>query len=294
MSESMVKEFEVEALSLHPIFKIVRQPEMAPDSMEFISLVEDVRRHGVMEPLKVTAKGQIMDGRHRWRAAKAAGLDEVPVRIFPEEEALSIVASSIAHRRHYTKAALAYVMWPMAAKYMEEGKRVSSGNLKRGKGKNPNDPPKTDSVGNRDGKGATLGNFSAEIGVSDDYLRMAADLHGILEVSGDKLMRNGRTIRDAAEEMLFSLDKGFQPILAMIGFETKGSSHAENCASGSRSNYARYIRDCMAVATKHFTKWDSVANEDREDVLNKVRDAVATWPKDVRSAVVDAAMKARA
>lgn len=294
MEKTVEKDFKVGDLSLHPIFKLVRQPEMAATSTEFRALVEDVRANGVMEPPKVTADGKIMDGRHRWRAAKEAGLETIRCVVRPDDEAMSVVVSSLAHRRHYTKAALAYVMWPVAAKYRDHGIRVRSGNLKTGNSKNTNVLPKADGIGIQPGKGLSLLEFADVIGVSTDTIQMAADLHARLEVSGDKVMRNGRTIRDVAEDMLFAQDKGFQPILAMIGFETKGKSHAAQCASGVRSNYGSYISDAIEKATKHFSKWDTIAAEDRQEVVDEITEFVSTWPKDVRSAVVEAAMKARA
>ena len=55
---------------------------ITPDTLE--DLVESVREHGVLEPLVVAhtpAGYQIIAGERRWRAAKIAGLKEVPVLI---------------------------------------------------------------------------------------------------------------------------------------------------------------------------------------------------------------------
>jgi ParB family chromosome partitioning protein len=51
---------------------------------DLAELVESVRTHGVLEPLVVAltpAGYQIIAGERRWRAAKAAGLEEVPVHV---------------------------------------------------------------------------------------------------------------------------------------------------------------------------------------------------------------------
>ena len=55
---------------------------IAPDSI--MDLVDSIREHGVLEPLMVAhtpAGYQIIAGERRWRAAKLAGLDRVPVII---------------------------------------------------------------------------------------------------------------------------------------------------------------------------------------------------------------------
>ena len=43
--------------------------------------VESVRKQGVLEPLAVKQDGTIISGHRRWRAARAAGMDTVPVQI---------------------------------------------------------------------------------------------------------------------------------------------------------------------------------------------------------------------
>ena len=98
-------------------------PEMNDE--EFRGLVEDVRQHGILEPLLVTLDGQIIDGRHRWRAAQEIGLVVVPVRFCPplsESDLVALVVSLAAQRRHLTpsqRAALV-AMAVHAARIKEE------------------------------------------------------------------------------------------------------------------------------------------------------------------------------
>jgi len=80
-------------------------------SNEFYSLVESIRRDGVNVPLMIyrNSSGRVLiaDGRHRWMAAREAGLTEVPVIMVTESKALDIILDS-ENRRHFTKGALAY------------------------------------------------------------------------------------------------------------------------------------------------------------------------------------------
>jgi ParB/RepB/Spo0J family partition protein len=48
---------------------------------EHARLVEDIRAHGVLQPIEVTAHGTIIDGHERVRAARALGLTEISVRV---------------------------------------------------------------------------------------------------------------------------------------------------------------------------------------------------------------------
>ena len=72
-----VQHVKIELLQPNPL-----QPRgmMTPESLE--ELVASIKEHGVLEPLVVAhtpAGFQIIAGERRWRAAKMAGLDEVPV-----------------------------------------------------------------------------------------------------------------------------------------------------------------------------------------------------------------------
>lgn len=60
------------------------QPRKEFDREQLNSLAESISKHGVIQPLTVREKDgayQIVAGERRWRAAKIAGLTEVPVRI---------------------------------------------------------------------------------------------------------------------------------------------------------------------------------------------------------------------
>ena len=71
-----------------PLERIVPNPaqprkEMNPAALE--SLTASVRIHGIVQPLVVRERGdgffELVAGERRWRAAGAAGLNEVPVRV---------------------------------------------------------------------------------------------------------------------------------------------------------------------------------------------------------------------
>src|SRR5207248_11592509 len=58
-------------------------------------LLASVRAHGVYEPLLVTREGLIISGHRRWKAAKKAGLGEVPVSVFPSADDLDVLEALV-------------------------------------------------------------------------------------------------------------------------------------------------------------------------------------------------------
>lgn len=85
----------------------------APDSPEepAPALVESIRRYGVLQPLLVQERGDeylLIAGRQRWKAALAAGLNEVPCLVYPvsdDKAARLAAAADIAGRTSPVAAA---------------------------------------------------------------------------------------------------------------------------------------------------------------------------------------------
>jgi len=67
------------------------------DSLD--NLAESIRLHGVFQPITVRCVGdgsyQIIAGERRWRAAREAGLEEIPVRIVDADDKASLEISMI-------------------------------------------------------------------------------------------------------------------------------------------------------------------------------------------------------
>lgn len=71
------------------------QPRRNFDEEQLAELAESIKRHGVLQPLLVQKKGafyELIAGERRWRAAKLAGLREVPVvlREYSRQESMEI------------------------------------------------------------------------------------------------------------------------------------------------------------------------------------------------------------
>ena len=66
------------------------QPRKVFDEEELLALSESIREHGIIQPLAVRPAGndlyQIIAGERRWRAARMAGLSEVPVLVLEVDD----------------------------------------------------------------------------------------------------------------------------------------------------------------------------------------------------------------
>jgi len=82
-----------DGVSVLPVMKIEPrqdQPRTVFDPAALEDLAASIRAHGLIQPITVRATGggwyQIIAGERRWRAAKLAGLEDVPVRILDADD----------------------------------------------------------------------------------------------------------------------------------------------------------------------------------------------------------------
>lgn len=87
-------------------------PEMSAD--EFAALTEDIRANGLREPIW-TYRGEILDGRHRYRACVATGITPT-TREYEGDSPSAFVVSMNLHRRHLDTSQRAMVAARMATR----------------------------------------------------------------------------------------------------------------------------------------------------------------------------------
>jgi ParB family chromosome partitioning protein len=96
LGEQSSTEAVAQLLPLSQISLPQAQPRRYFDPQAMQSLVESIKQHGILSPLLVRPKGEdlyeLVAGERRCRAAKEAGLDEVPVviRELTDEDALQV------------------------------------------------------------------------------------------------------------------------------------------------------------------------------------------------------------
>ena len=143
-------------LDFHPAAALF--PLLPVDGPEFGQLVDDIREHGLLQPI-VLHEGLILDGRNRYRVCQHAGVGP-RFEEWSGESPTAYVLSLNLHRRHLTEGQLAAIAVEAMARFEEEAReakrragvvRASSG--PRVEGKFHQLRPNSDEAGDRDHRG---------------------------------------------------------------------------------------------------------------------------------------------
>jgi DNA modification methylase/ParB-like chromosome segregation protein Spo0J len=103
------------------------------DGREFEALVQDVRDHGILEPIK-TFEGKVIDGRNRLRVAELLGIDPPIEEWDGNGDKLMYVLSMNMHRRHLTESQRAACAAEAMEYYKAEAaKRQDAARRRKGK-----------------------------------------------------------------------------------------------------------------------------------------------------------------
>ncbi|MFD4316427.1 ParB/RepB/Spo0J family partition protein [Streptomyces sp. NPDC058548] len=78
------------------------------DEEELHALAEDIREHGLRQPVVLDATGRILDGKNRLRACEIAGVEPAYIT-YEGDDARAYVLSVNSRRRHLTKGQLAMI-----------------------------------------------------------------------------------------------------------------------------------------------------------------------------------------
>ena len=160
-------------LEAHPLIK--GMPRWPDDSAEAMAFRADIKEHGIVTPLRITAGDLVVDGWTRCLAARMLGLPEVPVEVVEDAEIATTIMRELALRRNLTKGQIAYLALPLLQSFWEEAETRSGNNLLRGKiSQNPNVSPTPYSV--QLGEPDNPQTLAARLGLSTRLLYQASQL----------------------------------------------------------------------------------------------------------------------
>ena len=110
-------------VKFHPALKLI--PELPEDGDEFLALAAMVKKCGVIRPLLVDEEGNIVDDHSRslWRVARRWQMTTVPVKVIQQDDVELTIIHSLAHVRHLTKAAIAWLASDLITQAAEAGLR---------------------------------------------------------------------------------------------------------------------------------------------------------------------------
>lgn len=113
---------EVKKIPIVDISPNESQPRKTFDDVELSELSQSIRTHGIIQPIIVQANDEkytIVAGERRWRAARIAGLTEIPaiVRLFSEQESLEIALIENIQREDLNSIELAQAYQSLADQF---------------------------------------------------------------------------------------------------------------------------------------------------------------------------------
>lgn len=245
--------------------------ELPDDDSRFLGLVADIRTHGILDPLRITEDGAVVDGRHRLRAAKLLDLDMVPVEVLRAGlEPAGVAISSLTARRHLTgKGQLAYAAYPLFAARHRELQESSSRGLRRGP---QNSQPIPDSVPA----------IAAALGISVDTFQQAARLHEIFAADAE--------LKAEWEPKIMAEDNPIGLGAAIAGIAGQAASTDRTPARNSA--LARFASAWSHVATPA-SAWSKWTDAERDKAAETVRETVAKLPDPLLDVIRDALRSAR-
>jgi hypothetical protein len=88
-------------------------PRWGEKSDEFKGFRADIRANGIIEPLKITSDGRVLDGETRRLAARALQMDSVPCIVVPDDQANETMLRALVRRRPLMKSQMAFLAAPL-------------------------------------------------------------------------------------------------------------------------------------------------------------------------------------
>jgi len=245
---------------------------LADDDSRFHELVEDIRTHGIVEPIWITDAGEVVDGRHRLRAARIIGLESVPVQILPpERDPAEFAISVLCARRHLSsKGQVAYAAYLLFENIHRELVEMRTRGLRQGS---------EEATGSTE---SSVDYLAAKLGISIDTFQQAAKLH--------RLFRETPDLRAEWEPKIMTDDGPIGLGAAIAGIAGQAASAGR---SPSRNSHLHRALSAWDKVAKPAAAWSSWTNEERDVVSEKIRLVVAQLPEPVLDVLSNSLRSAR-
>lgn len=240
-----------EKFKRHPLIENV--PALPERCEGYKAILASIQTEGIREPLKCVVKGNnllVLDGIHRLFIAESLKVPELPYIEVAEDDAITVVCSSLV-RAEWSKSALAYRLWPMfAACACKNG-----GNNRKAEG---NHFPLL-----------SASEIAKKMGVSEKLVDQAKCVHAFFA-------KNPGLRQEQEGEILTGLLS-----LHRAGPFTQKSSEPPPAP-------IRAIETSLARLPKSFQTWGEIGEEDRERAKNQLASALHQLPRDVQETAIEA------
>lgn len=173
----------------HPVAELL--PLIRGDA--FDELVADVKKNGLRDPIWIDRNGDILDGRNRYAACRAAGV-EPRFQTFGGDDPIAFIISMNLHRRHLAagqRAAIATELLPHLEKEARARRRATQNNR----------TAKASSPGNRPGSAGESRQHAAKmVGCDPTYVSDAKALKEDAPDLFEEVRAGARTLPEAKRE----------------------------------------------------------------------------------------------
>ncbi|MBI4024116.1 MAG: ParB N-terminal domain-containing protein [Verrucomicrobia bacterium] len=174
-----IEELDVRRLTIHPA--ALRLPMRSEDSDRSRALRESLREQGLLQPLDVDAAGRVLDGRERFRGARALGWKKISCRRVPPSRVAALLGQARLSSPQYSQGQRALFIvaqhWPIFADRKE--RRLI--NLKQSQ------TPTANALGSAER--ATVAKLVQRLKINSESLRQAARLWEEKENRGKSLIQ---------------------------------------------------------------------------------------------------------
>jgi len=248
-------------LRAHPAIK--HFPRWDKESAEWIAFVEDIREHGIKNPIKITAAGVVIDGETRRQAAKQLAQEQVPTITVPDDEVNAIILRELLLRRNLTKSALAYLSFPVMAPAFEEARKRNLACLALGKNLNGSALRALPSS-------KRVEDMAESIGIGRRLFFQAAELHEIFAKRPE--------LREQFEPGILAGDSGLGAVIAGIA----GKDSTINQPKVTIGQLALFTEALDKVEVR-FKYWQKFKPAERDQAVITIRRTVSHMPAELRA-----------
>ena len=256
-------------LTHHPLIK--NAPMLAEDHPDCKAIAESLSQDGFTQPVVINERDEIMDGRHRVRAAIAMGMTSVPVIVRPDSDAAGVIVHSLVARRHHSKWQIAYFLADMYHVKTDDGIKARSQNLRRG-----NQP------GPRERSNWAFGEIIENLGISAETWQRVQRVRNAL-LADPKLREKYEPLLFAHGPSAMSLEGVARALPSCKTYEEKDVD-----LPAMRREYDRHVNVHLGKLSGIFTKnWSAMSPKMRADIEGHVVGAISEWPDDLKTRVIE-------
>lgn len=260
-------------LTVHPDIEAV--PGLARD--EYESLLADITDNGIQHPLTVDRSGQVLDGRHRLRAALDLAIEQVPVLV--EEEVASprlYALRSALKARNLTKSGKVLTLFLAHPDLQRNGIDKRSGNLKKG----AEAPKSTQSISGNIGENATFMSLADEYGVPQDYFTILAKFN--------------RTATE--DDWAYAVDAIINDELSITRLRAATGGREQLGKKRGAPKYNKIAKRSAKSLLNVFKEWGAIEwvrgkDDEHEITMKALSNAFAVMPPEVRAVTAETVLE---